>query len=280
LISVAHAHTAAESPAVPGGGEWPLLALLAVAGVWYAIGFAQIWRASGTGRAHHARRGVLFAVGLAAIAVTLLSPLHGLGVRSFAAHMVEHEVLMLVAAPLLAFSRPLGALVWAFPRRARFAVGRISRRRWYAAAWARISAPLAATVIQAAMLWLWHAPALFDRALRQEGWHVAQHAGLLLSATLFWWAIDRTSEREGRHGVAGFLLFFSALQSGLLGALMAFSGSPWYAQYVALGLAGVITDPLRDQQLAGFIMWIPGGAVHAAAALFYLGRWFREEARA
>lgn len=275
MVSAAHAHTEAVT-AASTAGEGPLLMILAAGAVAYAIGFVRLRRGSISGRSVHARRAGLFAAGWLSIAASLLSPLHGLGLRSFTAHMIEHEILMLLAAPLFAISHPVGVLLWALPPAARKRAGGISRNGCYAAAWAALSAPVAATVLQAVLLWLWHVPALFDRALVSEGWHVAQHASILLSATLFWWSIERASSRAGRHGVAGLLLFVTAMQSGLLGALMAFSGSPWYAQYAALGLEGILADPLQDQQMAGFIMWIPGGAVHAAAAIYFLKRWFDE----
>jgi putative membrane protein len=126
------------------------------------------------------------------------------------------------------------------------------------------------------MLWLWHAPAFFDRALGSEGWHATQHLSLLLSALLFWWAINGASSLQRRHGTAALCLFFTSLHSGLLGALMALSASPWYARYVAMGLSGTAgLTPLEDQQIAGLIMWVPGGAVHAIVALVYLSRWFQ-----
>lgn len=82
-----------------------------------------------------------------------------------------------------------------------------------------------------------------------------------------------------RHGVAAFWLFFTSMHSGLLGALMALSASPWYARYVAMGMSGTGgLTPLEDQQIAGLIMWIPGGAIHAVVALVYLSRWFRPRA--
>jgi cytochrome c oxidase assembly factor CtaG len=135
---------------------------------------------------------------------------------------------------------------------------------------------MSASLLQAIMLWLWHAPALFNAALLSEGWHVAQHLCLFGSALLFWWSMSRASSLDRHHGVAAFWLFFTSLHSGLLGALMSFSESPWYPKYAALALAGAGgLTPLEDQQLAGLIMWIPGGAFHAIVALIYLNRWFQ-----
>jgi putative membrane protein len=258
-------------------GEWLLISLLFVAGAWYAAGHLRVWRSSRTGRAALLRRGALFASGWLVIATSLLSPLHQLGGRSFTAHMIEHELLMLAAAPLMAFARPIGIFIWALPRRSRHAVGALGHRRWFASSWRSVSSPLSASLIQAAMLWLWHAPAFFDAALRSELWHAVQHLSLVGSALLFWWSINTASSLERKHGVAGFWLFFTSVHSALLGALMAFAESPWYAEYVHMGMSGTAgLSPLEDQQMAGLIMWVPGGAVHAIAALIYVSRWFRD----
>jgi cytochrome c oxidase assembly factor CtaG len=191
--------------------------------------------------------------------------------------MFEHELMMLVAAPLLAASHPLPAMLWAFPAAARRALGGLGRRRWVSAPWRALTEPIAATLLQAAALWLWHAPALFDRALASDGWHVAQHASFLVSALFFWTAM--LDERRARTpGLAILCLFATSVVSGALGALMAFSASPWYAGYAALGLAPFGLTPTEDQQLAGLLMWVPGGLVHAGAALALLARLLREPA--
>jgi mxaJ protein len=266
----------ALEPSDREAGEWVLTSILFLAGAWYAAGYAHVWRSSRRGRATLARRGALFAGGWLVIATSLLSPLHELGGRSFTAHMIEHELLMLVAAPLIAFARPLGVFIWALPRTARHALGGLGHRSWFASIWRSVSSPLSASLIQAAMLWLWHAPIFFDAALRSELWHAAQHLSLVFAALLFWWSINTASALGRKHGIAGFYLFFTSVHSALLGALMAFAESPWYSQYVRMGMSGTAgLTPLEDQQMAGLIMWVPGGAVHAVAALIYLSRWFR-----
>jgi len=265
-----------QEPAGREAGEWVLMSILFLAGAWYATGYARVWQFSLAGRPALARRCALFVVGWGVIAASLLSPLHELGGRSFTAHMIEHELLMLVAAPLIAFARPLGVFIWALPRSSRHALGALGHRTWFASIWRSISSPLSASMFQAAMLWLWHAPIFFDAALRSELWHAAQHLSLVFSALLFWWSINTASALGRKHGIAGFYLFFTSVHSALLGALMAFAESPWYSQYVRMGMSGTAgLTPLEDQQMAGLIMWVPGGAVHAIAALIYLSRWFR-----
>jgi cytochrome c oxidase assembly factor CtaG len=120
-------------------------------------------------------------------------------------------------------------------------------------------------------------PWLFDLALGSDAWHVAQHLSFVLSALLFWWAM-----LHGRAGplVAAACLFVTAMIGGGLGALMTLSNSPWYEGYAALGLTPAGLTPEQDQQLAGLIMWVPGGAWHLAAALWFLLRALRNmEAR-
>ena len=194
--------------------------------------------------------------------------------------MAEHEILMLVAAPLLVLSRPLPIMLWSFPAAGRQGLGRLARARLVQRVWRLLSEPIAATLIQATALWAWHAPTLFDLALAHSGWHVAQHLSFLVSALLFWSAM--LPERDRRHGAIGpapLCLFATSVISGALGAFMALSQSPWYAGYARLGMAPFGLTPAEDQQMAGLLMWIPGGLFHAIAALALLGEALREQTR-
>lgn len=275
------AHNAgAVPPIVPGWtlDPWVIVPLLISAGL-YAFGFSRLYARSGGGRARLVRSATLYAGGWAVLALAVVSPLHQAGERSFAAHMVEHELLMLAAAPLLVASRPVAIFLWAFPPQARQALGGVGRQSWFTAPWRALTEPITATLVQAAALWLWHAPTLFDAALASDGWHVAQHLSFLVSALLFWSAmLDGRGARA--LGLAALCLFATSVVSGALGALMAFSQSPWYQGYAALGLAPFGLTPVEDQQLAGLLMWIPGGLVHAGAALILLSRLLREPSRA
>ena len=247
---------------------------LAVSFLWFAIGTLRM-RARGAHAGPARRRAALFFAGWALLALALVSPLHAAGSRSFAAHMLEHELLMLVAAPLLVLSTPVGVALWALPTPARQALGGLGHAPGWLALWGAIASLLGATALQAIALWLWHAPALFGLALAQRGWHVAQHACFMATALLFWHAVWR---QRGQAGPVVLALFFTATISGALGAFMAFARSPWYAGYAALGLAPLGLTPLEDQQLAGLLMWVPGGLVHAGAALWLLARGLRPAA--
>ena len=277
--SGAQAHSEIDSTSL---GEAWLLTPLVLSAVWFLLGWSIVRTRAHCSRGELDRKLLWFGAGWLSIAASLLSPLHEWGERSFMMHMIEHEILMLVAAPLLALSRPLGIFLWALPASARAALVTASRQRWFARSWAWLTRPLTATLLQAIALWLWHAPKLFDLALNGAGWHALQHVSLLGSATLFWWSMIHSS-RDGTATVAAaFYLFITSTQSALLGALMSLAVSPWYPAYVQIGLNGPMLGgltPMEDQQLAGLIMWVPGGTVHAGAALVFLMRWLRPQSR-
>ena len=245
---------------------WMAISLALASGI-YLAGFVRLRARSGPGRSvlvHHAWR---FGLGMAVLGAAVLSPLHHAGQRSFTAHMLEHELLMLAAAPLLVWARPLGVMLWGFPGPGRRALGAAGRSGAIAGVWRTLVHPLTATALQAAALWIWHLPALFDLALSGEGWHAAQHVSFFGSSLLFWSAM--LGPRRDPW-VSALCLFATSMISGALGAFMALSTSPWYAGYAALGLAPLGLTPAEDQQLAGILMWIPGGLVHAVAAMLLL----------
>jgi cytochrome c oxidase assembly factor CtaG len=259
------------------GPDWTLdpwvIVPLVVSLAWFWFGMRRLMARSSRAQAHRSRA-LWFAAGWTVLAAALVTPLHAAGERSFSAHMLEHELLMLVAAPLLVKSGPVAIALWALPRRARLRLAATGRHRLASGMWSLLTSPWIATFVQAAVLWLWHAPAAFDLALANSGWHIVQHLCFLASALLFWWAMLNIGNR--RAAVAVGCLFFTSLISGALGALMALSSGPWYAGYAALGLRPYGLTPAEDQQLAGLLMWVPGGLVHAAVGLALLGRALRE----
>jgi putative membrane protein len=276
LAPVADAHAGAHPvEGGPPGWTWdlsitgPLVLALAI----WAAGHSRLMHQARGARPLLRRRAVLFLAGWALLAGSLISPLHEAGERSFTLHMVEHELIMLVAAPLLVLARPLASMAWAPPQAHRRRLVELGRSAGLARAWRTLSDPIVATTLQAAVLVAWHIPALFDRALGHFEWHVAQHGSFLASALLFWSAMF--SARSS--GVAAVCLFLTSLAEGALGALMSLSGSPWYAGYAALDMAPFGLTPETDQALAGLIMWIPGGLVHAGAALWMLSRYLGVE---
>jgi putative membrane protein len=240
------------------------LSLLIFVTGWVRLSSRATTRPSGAG---------LFLSGWAVLTLALVSPLHEAGEHSFTMHMIEHELIMLVATLLLALSNTGGVLAWGLPKALRLSLGG-SWKSPLQSLWKRLTEPITATAIQGVVMWVWHAPALFDRALESSGWHIAQHASFFISSLLFWWAMLHPRARGG-YGVSAACLFVTSLIGGALGALMSFSQSPWYADYAAMGMTGIGLDPVADQQLAGLLMWIPGGLVHGIAALALFYRWLK-----
>lgn len=272
VATQAQAHHLERRTATPPGWSWDpwiVVPLLATASL-FVLGYRRFGRRSERGLEWR-RRALPFALGLILLAAALLSPLHEGGERSFALHMTEHELIMLAASPLLVAGEPLVILLWAFPLAARKTIGRLANTRVVQRIWRLLTEPLTATLLQAAALWLWHAPRLFDAALASDGWHIAQHASFLATSLLFWSAMlgrrGRQAREFGQRAIATLCLFATSIVSGALGALMAFSESPWYRGYARMGMAPFGLTPAEDQQIAGLIMWVPGGLVHAAAAL-------------
>jgi cytochrome c oxidase assembly factor CtaG/cytochrome c2 len=232
------------------------------------------WQGARRERGITAREQYAFWSGWAALAFALLSPLHPAGEVLFSAHMVQHEVLMLVAAPLLVVGRPLVPFLWGLPFAWRRAVGRVSKSQGVERAWRAITHPLAAWTIHLVALWLWHAPPLFDATLESDWVHTLQHASFLGSALLFWWSLLGGREHRMRSGAAVLYVFTTAVHTSVLGALLTFAPValyPAYSNTAAWGLTAI-----EDQQLGGLVMWVPGGVVFTVAGLWLFARWVRE----
>ncbi len=247
---------------------------LGLAGVLYALGARKLRQSSGRGRAAAARASGLFWAGWAVLWLALVSPVDALGAQLFSAHMVQHELLMVVAAPLLVLGRPLATWIWAFPTGGRRVLGAFVRSPWIARPWSSINAAPAAWLLQAAALWLWHMPFLFGAAQIDEDIHVLQHISFLASALLFWNVVLRDTPHTPPASTLIYLLT-TMLHTGALGALLTFSSYVWYPLYAASTLQWGLT-PLEDQQLGGLIMWVPGGAVYLVIALAVLSRWLND----
>ena len=218
------------------------LALLVTASLWYAAGVRRLWRRAGEGRGITHAHVAMFASGIAVLAVAAFAPL---GERLWT-HMIQHELLMVLAAPLLVLGRPLQAFLYVVPMR----VPRV------------LSDPLVAFAAHAVAICVWHLPSVFLAAASDEALHFAQHASFLASALLFWWTIVARADLAAMASLFGTMLYTAAL-----GVLMTFARASWYPGYA-----------LEDQQLAGLIMWIPVGLAYPAAAIAMAAQWVRRSA--
>lgn len=236
----------------------------------YVAGVRRLWRRAGAGRGIGVRQAACFAAAWLVLALASTSPIDTLGGALFSMHMVQHELMMVVAAPLFVMSRPIEAWTWALPAAWRQPLAGAGRLRPVTAAWLAITAPVGAWALHAAALWGWHIPWIFEAALTNEGVHALQHASFLGTALLFWWSVlGRGVRRPDAAGLAS--LFTTMLHTGALGALLTFAPHPWYAHYA--GAAALGLGPLEDQQLGGLVMWVPGGLAYLVAGLAIVAAW-------
>jgi putative membrane protein len=260
-------------------GAWNLDPVL-LGGFLLAAWAYRRGQTSGPRRPVDTWRAGCFAAALTGLGVALVSPLDALSGALASAHMVQHLLLILVAAPLLALSAPSSAILRGSPLALRRVSGRWRRRLGLTHGnLAVLRHPAAAWLLAVAVLWFWHAATPYDAALDNEFLHVLEHASFLVTAVLFWHAVIGVRGAARVSGGLGVLLVFAmAMQSVFLSVLLTFARTPWYAGYANTTTPWGL-DPLTDQQVAGVIMWIPAGGIYLTAALVLLVTWVRTTER-
>ena len=251
-----------------------VVGLLSVSGLLYAIGLVRM---RGTALVSHWPP-IAFAAGWLTLVIALLSPVHKVSALLFSVHMTQHELLMLVAAPLLVMSRPMVLMLWALPPAARVRVGRWTRLHVINSSWHAMTGPSTVWILHGAVLWMWHIPQLFDAALASETVHAFQHASFFVTAALFWWALIYGRYGRMGYGISVAYTFTTAMHTGLLGALITLAGQAWYPSYQRRTAPWGLTA-LEDQQVAGLVMWVPGGIVFTLVGLALFAAWLGEAER-
>lgn len=279
-VATAHEAPALDAGRLPSADAWNAVTALSLVllAIWYAFGLRRLWT-------HRAGRTVIpvwrtlaFGGGVAATAVALLSALDRSSDTLFSAHMVQHEILMLVSAPLMVFGRPFIAAVWALGPPLRRAVATVLRHPAVARFWQWLSGPFTVLLLHAVVLWGWHVPSMFELALHHEGIHVIQHLSFFLTAALFWWALVHGCYGRLGYGIGVLYVFGTALHSEVLAALLTFDRRALYATHAARTAAHG-WDPVADQQFAGVLMWVPFGAVFVMIGLALFAAWLGETER-
>lgn len=283
LASPGHAH---GLPAANASGWWtrwnpdPLtLASMVFLVVFYGYGLSRLMRRRGERATVRPRHVLAFGAGVIVLALALVSPVDGLADDLQWMHMVQHMLLMNVAAPLVVMGAPWRVMLWALPA---------ARRRWPGQGRRALVRrgvprylfwqPLLLLVLYALVLWTWHVPVLYEAALANRWIHDGQHIAFFAVAALFWRVLfDPIGHLQMSRGTAILYLFGTSLHATVLGVLMALAPRLWYPTYAgrteAWGLAA-----LEDQQFAGYIMWMPACMVYAVIAAVLCAHWLREDA--
>lgn len=247
----------------------PLAILLAV----YVVGAIRRGSSSRL-RWRHAS----FFTGWFTLFLALTSPLHELGEQLFSAHMLQHEIMILLSAPLIAAAHPGATCLWAFAPRHRASLGGWVHHIEQVAPVRLLTSPLIAWLLEAVALWIWHLPVLYQATLHSDWIHAAQHMSFFLTAVLFWSALYGVGRSSLGYGAATFYVFGTAVHCSALGALLTFSTVLWYPAYLATTAHWGLTA-LQDQQLGGVIMWVPSGVVFILIALALFAKWLAESDR-
>lgn len=239
-----------------------VVAWLAAAALLYVAGVRRVRRRRS--RAWPARRSLAFAGGLVAAAVALASPLGWRAEALLSAHMLQHLLLTLVAAPLVVLGAPLSLALQAARARPRARLARIVRSRGVRVvthplvAWSAFSATMVAT----------HLTGFYDLALRSEIAHGVEHALYVATALLFWLPLLGANPVHRLHGWLGRTLYLLVAMTPMsaVSAALIYADRPRYPSYGAsareLGISALV-----DQQLAGAYMWVFGSLLMVTATV-------------
>jgi putative membrane protein len=275
----AHAHIATRDNLLTDWHwRWDVISVLFIFGTLYVRGWVRLRRMGGEARVSQL---VFYALAIGAIGCALLSPLDKLASYLLIAHMVQHELLMMLAPPLILLANPVPILLWGLAGSSRLQAGNLLTRDsairrmrdflgWMPAAW----------ILYVANLWGWHHPVLYGAALRDPWIHDVEHILFFLTALVFWWPVIHPVSRPAptQDGVRILYLFLAATQDALLSGLIALSSDILYPYYeTALRLWDV--TPREDQMGGGIVMFAVGSTTYLVAILFLVNSLLSEGRR-
>ena len=213
--------------------------------------------------------------GVFVLFVALASPIATFDTTFFTAHMIQHLLMTLVAAPLLALGAPITLALRV--------ASATTRRKWllpllHSRLLRVVSFPVLTWIVFAGVMWVSHFSPLFDAALENEVAHVAEHALFMGAALLFWWPVVGADPSVWRlpHPARIGYLFLGMPQSSFLGLAIFSAPGVLYPHYATLQRPWG-PSALVDQQWAGGIMWAGGDAVFLVAMVTAIVAWLRSE---
>ena len=234
---------------------------------------------SGARLPRHRRQAWAFYAALATIVAALDSPIDTLAAKLFWVHMVQHVLLMMVAAPLLVLAAPWTPM-WkglSLAMRRRLAVAYVRAPAWRAlrSAGRRLASPMPAWLLFNVDLCAWHVPGLYGATLRSQVLHDLEHVSFLVLGVVFWANVIDSPPLRARLGMPWRIGYVTlgAVVAWLLAVVLAFARSPLYPAYAALHVRPGGLSALADQQLAAGIMWGPGSIPYAVFVFVALYRW-------
>lgn len=263
--------------------DLPLL-LVAVALGLHIAGERRVAQMRRRPRDRRARmRATWFYAGLLTIVISLVGPIDTYAAKLFWVHMVQHVLLLTVAAPLIVLGAPWMS-IWRplpldFRRRT---AGAIAKAPWAAplrAAGGALATPLGAWLAFSLDLALWHVPPAYDLTLRHLWIHALEHTTFLVFGILLWAQVIDSPPLHSRLRAAQRVSYIIAASvvGWVLSLVLAFAPTPLYSVYAHLaGRPGGISA-LTDQQLAAGIMLVPGSLTMSIFVFIGLYRWLGDD---
>ncbi len=241
--------------------------ILAVVSVFYASGFLRLEGSLPGTCAPQPTRALAMAGAVLVAQVCLASPLADLSHHLVSAHMTQHILLMLIAAPLFVWARPKAYLLGVLPPRMRMHASQLGDRVGRLQFIDSLTKPAFRWVLFCGVIYLWHVPPVYRCAMNGALRHGLMNLSFLGAALLFWSVIlEPVARRRLDYASCALYVFSAALVTGFPGALIAFARQPLYLDEFHGAMPFGLTA-LADQQLAGLIMWIPMDLILFAVAL-------------
>jgi cytochrome c oxidase assembly factor CtaG len=217
----------------------------------------------GKGRPSRTWNALAFYAGLIVVGVALESPIDVLSASLFTFHMIQHLLLIMVAAPLLVLGDPGVTMLRGVPLEVRRRVLRVlSEQTWVhrlGRVLVRLNTPATVFGIFMADLYLWHWSRLFNLTLQNDTVHIVEHLCFIVTAVLFWGQlIDQRALHPRLSYVQRALYGVAAGAAGnVLAMYLVFAPKPVYTGYAHIHSRLYGMTVLGDQQIAGAIMWVP-----------------------
>ena len=273
------AHVSHESDVWNSWNADPQLLLpLALAAICYARGLSRWPERS---RGHPWWRTTTFYLGLLLLVLTLESPLDAAAEHHLTFHMIQHELLVLIAPPLILIGAPTTPLLRGLPRVLRLSVVRpLARCNAVRIGWRSFTHPVFAWGFFTGTLWLWHlAPGWYEAALTDRWIHELQHFSFATAALLVWWNLIDPAPLSARLGYLPRILFLIAISipKHLLGAFLTFASEPFYKTYEGRQLLDM--SLATDQQIAGLLMWAPSQILMLGVIAIIFAVWYDKSGR-
>ena len=211
-----------------------------------------------------------FSAGVAVLYLGAGTPMHDVSeTYLLSAHMLQHSLFTLVAAPLLLAGIP--GWLWQVPLRSR-----------YVLALAKVIVnPLVILFVVNGTLLITHLPFAVDFSLNHHSFHFLIHILLVATALLMWWPILSDVPELPRYSypLQMAYLFVQSLIPSVLASFITFADSPVYSFYEqAPRLWGV--GAVADQQVAGGIMKVMGSLILWSFIGVAFFKWYNRETQA